>query len=152
MFTITFNWEIYNYIEIKNTLINKGYAFKSDTDTEVILAAYHYWGKDCLKEFEGMFAFAIWDEQEQELFCARDRFGEKPFYYYKDNEKFVFASEMKALWEYGIRKEIDNKMMFNFLFYNYEFNPNDLSQTFYEKCYSLPHSTYLNLKSDKKLI
>tara|TARA_R110001592_G_scaffold89458_5_gene263130 strand:- start:5614 stop:7374 length:1761 start_codon:yes stop_codon:yes gene_type:complete len=151
-FTITFNGEIYNYIEIKNTLINKGYAFKSNTDTEVILAAYHYWGKDCLNQFEGMFAFAIWDEQEQELFCAKDRFGEKPFYYYKDNEKFVFASEMKALWSYGIPKEINHKMMFNFLFYNYEFNPNDLSQTFYEKCFSLPHSNYLNVKSDNNLI
>ena len=111
-YTITFNGEIYNYIELREKLQQKGYQFKSNTDTEVLLALYDLKKENCLKDLDGMFAFAIWDEQEQELFCARDRFGEKPFYYYKDNDKFIFASEMKSLWEYGITKEINNRMMF----------------------------------------
>lgn len=144
-FTITYNGEIYNYIEIRNTLINKGYNFKSDTDTEVILAAYHYWGKDCLQQFDGMFAFAIWDELEQELFCARDRFGEKPFYYYKDDEKFVFASEMKAIFSLGIKKDFSRKKVFEYLlFLNIE-SPFQSEETFFKCIYQLPVSSFLSI-------
>jgi asparagine synthase (glutamine-hydrolysing) len=103
-FTITYNGEIYNYIELKDRLAQKGYVFHSASDTEVILAAYACYGKDCLSYFDGMFAFAIWDEREQQLFCARDRFGEKPFYFYQDERQFLFASEMKALWAAGVSK------------------------------------------------
>ncbi|NNC94097.1 MAG: asparagine synthetase B, partial [Chitinophagales bacterium] len=78
---ITYNGEIYNYKEIREFLSSKGFKFQSDSDTEVLLAAYQFWGEDCLQEFDGMFAFAIWDEEAKTLFCARDRFGEKPFYY-----------------------------------------------------------------------
>jgi asparagine synthase (glutamine-hydrolysing) len=151
-YTITFNGEIYNYIELREKLQQKGYKFKSNTDTEVLLALYDLKKENCLKDLDGMFAFAIWDEEKQELFCAKDRFGEKPFYYYKDNDKFIFASEMKSLWEYGITKEINNRMMFNFLFYNYEFNPNDLSETFYTNCHSLPHSNYLTIKLNNEIL
>jgi asparagine synthase (glutamine-hydrolysing) len=96
-FWITFNGEIYNYLELRQELINLGYQFVSQSDTEVLLAAYAHWGKDCLEKLRGMFAFAIWDRSQKTLFLARDRTGEKPLYYYHDANSFYFASELKAL-------------------------------------------------------
>jgi asparagine synthase (glutamine-hydrolysing) len=78
-YQVVYNGEIYNYIEIRSFLQNKGYHFTTQSDTEVILAAYDYWKEKCLQQFDGMFAFAIWDEKEEKLFAGRDRFGEKPF-------------------------------------------------------------------------
>ena len=95
-YVITYNGEIYNYIELKEELIHHGYEFISHTDTEVLLAAYAYWGKDCLQHLNGMFAFALLDKEKNFLFCARDRFGIKPFYYYENPNLFAFASEIKA--------------------------------------------------------
>jgi len=80
-YTIVYNGELYNYIELREELRGLGFTFKTNSDTEVILAAYAAWHTDCLSRFDGMFAFAIWDETEKTLFCARDRFGEKPFFY-----------------------------------------------------------------------
>jgi asparagine synthase (glutamine-hydrolysing) len=94
---ITFNGEIYNHIELRSELENLGHHFFTHTDTEVILAAYKQWGKDCLYHFNGMWAFVLWDKTKKILFGARDRFGVKPFYYYKDENTFAFASEQKAL-------------------------------------------------------
>lgn len=95
---ITHNGEIYNYLELRTELERCGHRFRSNSDTEVLLAAYQEWGKDCLDRLNGMFAFAIWDAKRQELFAARDRFGEKPFYYCKPGqEEFLFASEIKSL-------------------------------------------------------
>jgi len=96
---IVFNGEIYNYVELANELSSAGYRFHSRTDTEVILKAYARWGEECLEHLNGMFAFAIWDERRQQLFAARDRFGEKPFYFYHDPNRhlFAFTSEIKAL-------------------------------------------------------
>lgn len=94
---ITYNGEVYNFLEIRSELQNKGYSFKTDTDTEVILAAYHEYGKDCLLKFNGMWAFAIWDNQTKELFLARDRYGVKPLHYiYQTGKLFAFASETIA--------------------------------------------------------
>ncbi len=94
---ITYNGEVYNFLEIRKDLQANGYAFKTDTDTEVILAAYHVYGKDCLLKFNGMWAFAIYDNHTQELFLARDRFGVKPLHYvYLPNQLFAFASETIA--------------------------------------------------------
>lgn len=93
---VVFNGEIYNYIELKNTL-KDSYRFKTTSDTEVLLAAYQKWGKECVDHFRGMFSFAIWNESKKELFCARDRFGIKPFYYTVIGKNFMFASEAKAL-------------------------------------------------------
>ncbi len=93
---IVFNGEIYNYKDLKNSEFS-GYTFKSNSDTEVILGLYEKYGIDCVQYLRGMFAFAIWDEKEKRLFCARDRFGIKPFYYTKNEKNFSFASEMKAL-------------------------------------------------------
>jgi len=144
-YSITYNGEIYNYIELKEELKLKGYSFFSQSDTEVILAAYDYWKEECLQQFDGMFAFAIWDEQEQTLFTARDRFGEKPFYYFFDGEQFVFASEMKALWAAGVERSIDHSMLLNYIGLGWVKNPADLSQTFYKNISSLPQAHYLKL-------
>lgn len=92
---ITFNGEVYNFIELRRELISLGHEFHSDTDTEVVAAAYAEWGEDCLFRFNGMWACAIWDEAARKLFLARDRFGVKPLYYTQDS-RFAFASEMKA--------------------------------------------------------
>jgi len=94
---IVYNGEIYNYLELRKELQRKSWKFQTDSDTEVILNSYLEWGLDCLRFFNGMFAFALWDEREQRLFCARDRLGVKPLYYYSDGKWFAFASEIKAL-------------------------------------------------------
>jgi len=145
-YQIVHNGEIYNYSEIKSFLQKKGYLFLSKSDTEVIIAAYDYWKEKCLQQFDGMFAFAIWDEKEEILFAARDRFGEKPFYYYKDQESFIFASEMKAIWALGIEKNIDNKMLLNYLTIGHLQNCINKKQTFFEGIYSLPPAHCLSFK------
>lgn len=93
---IVFNGEIYNYIEIRQELEKKGIVFTTHSDTEVICAAYKVWGENCVQEMMGMWAFAIWDKTKQQLFCSRDRFGIKPFYYFTTPSGFYFASEYKA--------------------------------------------------------
>lgn len=94
---IVFNGEIYNYLENREILLKKGRHFRTETDTEVILHLYEEYGENCLQHLRGMFAFAIWDNNKQQLFCARDRFGIKPFYYYQDHTKLVFGSEIKSI-------------------------------------------------------
>ncbi len=94
---LVYNGEIYNYVELREELIGKGHHFHSQSDTEVILHSYEEWGTGCLQRFNGMWAFALWDERTQQLFCARDRFGIKPFYYTEIHGSFLFASEIKAL-------------------------------------------------------
>ena len=96
-YVITYNGEIYNYIELKEELLKDGYVFKSDTDTEVILASYDKWGVECLNKFNGMWSFAIYNKEDKKFFISRDRFGIKPLYYYQDDETFIFASEIKAI-------------------------------------------------------
>jgi asparagine synthase (glutamine-hydrolysing) len=94
---LVYNGEIYNYLELREELVKKGHSFHSQSDTEVILHAYEEWGTGCLQRFNGMWAFALWDEKTRQLFCARDRFGIKPFYYTEAGGSFLFASEIKAL-------------------------------------------------------
>ncbi|HEX8358088.1 MAG TPA: asparagine synthase (glutamine-hydrolyzing), partial [Segetibacter sp.] len=144
-YTITYNGEIYNYRELKDQLVKKGYAFASQSDTEVLLAAYACYGKECLQHFDGMFAFAIWDEEEKSLFCARDRFGEKPFYYCYSPRKrqLLFASEMKALWAAGVPKTPDGEMLLRYISVGWVQNPVNKEQTFFEDILSLPPSHYL---------
>jgi len=93
---IAYNGEIYNYLELRNALAG-GWDFRSSSDTECILAAYARYGTECLDHLRGMFAFALWDDRRKALFCARDRFGIKPFYYATVGNLFLFASEAKAL-------------------------------------------------------
>ena len=146
-YTVIHNGEIYNYIELNEELQKKGYTFFSKTDTEVIVAAYDCWKEECVDHFDGMFAFAIWDEKEKELFAARDRFGEKPFFYFIDNEQFVFASEMKALWSAGIEKKVNLKLLFNYLTIGYVDNPNIPEETFFENISKLPAASYLKFST-----
>ncbi|RPI15684.1 MAG: asparagine synthase (glutamine-hydrolyzing) [Ignavibacteriae bacterium] len=94
---ITYNGELYNFMELRVQLEALGYKFHSKTDTEVILKSYEHWGKECIYKFNGMFAFAIWNNRDNELFIARDRYGVKPLYYYFKNGVFIFASEIKAI-------------------------------------------------------
>ena len=147
-YTIIHNGEVYNYPELKEELQKKGYSFFSKTDTEVIAAAYDRWKEECVDLFDGMFAFAIWDEKEQALFAARDRFGEKPFFYYIDKEQFVFASEMKALWAAGIERKVNLKLLFNYLTIGYVDNPNIPEETFYENISKLPAASCLKFSPD----
>jgi asparagine synthase (glutamine-hydrolysing) len=98
---ITYNGEVYNYKEVRQDLLTRGHVFRSGSDTEVILKAFEEWGPDCLGRLNGMFAFAIYDPAKDELFAARDRLGIKPFYYHQEGVRFLFASEIKALFASG---------------------------------------------------
>lgn len=141
-YTIVFNGEIYNYIEIREKLLKKGYQFKSSCDTEVLLVLFDDKKEKCLDELDGMFSFALWDAKEKRLFCARDRFGEKPFYYAVHENSLYFASEMKALWAAGVPRETNNSMMFNYLLNGTNYNINDLTETFFKSIKKLKASHY----------
>jgi len=145
---ITHNGEIYNYIELKKDLQNKGYAFKTDTDTEVILTAYQEWGEDCVKKFNGMWAFAIWDKKNKKFFASRDRFGIKPFFYYQHKDIFVFASEIKSLLKN--KKEINFPFLYNFIDRQASYGNN---QTLFKDIKFLPpaHNLTINLDASKKI-
>lgn len=106
--TITFNGEIFNYIELRESLIQKGHSFKTQSDTEVILHLYQEKGEDCVDDLNGQFAFSIWDHQAKRLFLARDRVGIRPLYYARTQNEFIFASEMKAILSHDrIHREMD---------------------------------------------
>ncbi|MEI2760350.1 MAG: asparagine synthase (glutamine-hydrolyzing) [Bacteroidia bacterium] len=138
-YTIVYNGEIYNYIELKADLEKKGYQFVSHSDTEVILAAFDNKREKCLEDFDGMFAFAIWDNKLQQLFLARDRFGEKPLRYYMDSERLVFASEIKALFKAKVPKKVSKEKMENFLENNVSIYN---TETFFDGIKKLPHGHY----------
>jgi asparagine synthase (glutamine-hydrolysing) len=114
---ITFNGEIYNYIELRKELGLD--SFKSNSDTEVILKAYDRWGESCVDHFRGMFAFALWDENKKRLFCSRDRFGIKPFYYTISNGNLFFASEIKAILPYSEEIETDKEGLKDYLTFQF---------------------------------
>ncbi|HEX9800517.1 MAG TPA: asparagine synthase (glutamine-hydrolyzing) [Thermoanaerobaculia bacterium] len=115
-FAITFNGEIYNHRALRRELEERGRSFRTRCDTEVLLAAYAAWGEGCLDRIVGMFAFAIWDSSARRLFCARDRVGEKPFYYASIGETFVFASELKAIVDWpGFSRTVDKAALVDFL-------------------------------------
>ena len=118
-YTIAFNGEIFNYQELRKQLETKGIKFKSQSDTEVLLYLFLNEKENCLEKLDGEFAFAIYDKVNEELFLARDRFGIKPLYFYKDEERFVFASEMKALIAFDIPNEIDKTSLQTYLHLNY---------------------------------
>lgn len=142
---VTFNGEIYGYQEIRANL--PGYPFRTNSDTEVILALYEQHGREFLTHLPGMFAFAIWDENRRELICARDRFGEKPFYYaVGQNGEFLFASEIKALLASGlIRPVVDRQAVAHYLQYLYV----PPGQTIYRNIFTLPPAHRLNYRAGK---
>lgn len=113
---ITYNGEIFNYIELCSELQKEGHFFHSSSDTEVILHAYEAWGEDCVQHFNGMWAFAIADFKNQKLFCSRDRFGVKPFYYYFDGLRFAFGSEIKQLLCFPfVPRRINQRAIYDYL-------------------------------------
>lgn len=127
---IVFNGEIYNYKILKDSLIKKGYQFKTNTDTEVIVNLYEEYGSDSIKYLRGMFSFVIWDKRKKLLFGARDRFGIKPFYYYYDDKQFVWGSEIKAVnAAEGIKKQVDYCALDSYLTYGYILNDRSIYTT-----------------------
>lgn len=127
---ITYNGEIYNYLEVRHELTALGRRFRSVTDTEVVLQAYEEWGPACLDRLNGMFAFAIWDGHRNRLFCARDRLGMKPFYYRIAGDRLTFASEIKALLEdQSLRRAANPRMVYDFLVLNLQ---DHTDETFFE--------------------
>lgn len=125
-YCIVFNGEIFNYRELRQGLETNDISFSSQSDTEVLLNLYIQEKETCLTKLNGFFSFCIYDKQEQTLFLARDRYGIKPLIYQFDDNKFIFASEMKSLWQYGLEKEIDYNSLYTFLQLNYIPAPNTI--------------------------
>ena len=140
-YIIIFNGEVYNYIEIREELKDK-YKFKSDSDTEVILAAYQEWGEACLDKFNGMFAMVIYDTKSKEIFAARDRFGIKPFYYYHNETQFIFASEIKSLLPIVKLREPNEKIIYDYLLFN---RTEHTEETFFKNIKKLQHGFSLKI-------
>lgn len=150
---IVFNGEIYNYLEIRTTLIRKGYRFQSETDTEVILAAYHHWGNACVEHFNGMWAFVIFDPKRQVLFCSRDRFGIKPFYFSEIGQKTCFASEIKQFTAVqGWKAKVNRTIAYEFMTWGY--HDHTATETFFEGVYQLQkgHNLIYDLTTHTKEI
>ena len=145
--TIVFNGEIYNYLEVKKELVDKGITFHTQGDTEVIIQSFNTWGAECVKKFVGMWAFALWDGQKKELFCSRDRFGIKPFLYMHAGEKFYFASEVKPLKLSGIfsnnlnLEQVSRGLQMGWVAFE--------DQTYFEKIKALPEASNLFFKDGK---
>ena len=117
---VVFNGEIYNYLELKKELENKGHHFKTNSDTEVLLHGYEEYHYEIVNHLRGMFSFALYDTTTHELFCARDHFGIKPFYYYFDQEHFLFASEIKGFLDHpDFKKELNRDVLDIYLKMNF---------------------------------
>jgi asparagine synthase (glutamine-hydrolysing) len=143
---LTFNGEIYNYIELKNELSTE-FTFQTNTDTEVLMYSYIKWGEKCLDKFNGMFSFALYDCEKKELFCARDRFGVKPFYYYHDKERFIFASEPYAIISMLKEKPApDYQRIYDYLIFNRTDHDPD---TFFQDIKKLQHGHQLSINGDQ---
>lgn len=129
---IVYNGELYNYKELRERL-RSHYSFRTNSDTEVILAAFKVWGQDCLKEFNGIFAFAIWNTETRKLFIARDQIGVKPLYYYRNEECFLFASELQALLASGlIERKLSNQGLVDYLSYQSVHEPSSMIRSVYQ--------------------
>ena len=146
-YTIVFNGEIYNHVELRQELMHKGYSFSTRSDTEVILAAFDCFGEECPGKLDGMFAFAIWDSREKTLFIARDRFGEKPLYYSISRTEFSFASERKAIWSVGIQRKINLPLLLNYLVLGHTETAAEKTICFYEDLFMIPPAHYLKLQA-----
>lgn len=146
-YILTFNGEIYNYKILKTELEKQGVKFTTDSDTEVLLNAFILWGKQCVNKLHGMFAFAIWDQKENKLFCARDRAGEKPFYYALINDNFIFASELKSLLSWPeVKKELNQQSILDFLSFGFIPEP----RTIWSDCFKLSPGHYLEVTVDNE--
>ncbi|MBL0071341.1 MAG: asparagine synthase (glutamine-hydrolyzing) [Bacteroidetes bacterium] len=150
-YVMVYNGEIYNYLEIKEELIAAGFSFKTSGDSEVLLVAYHHWGADCLKRFNGMWSFAIYDRDKRIVFCSRDRFGVKPFYYAEHNGDFYFGSEIKQLLAAGIKPVAEKEIVIDYLVLGLEEYDH---RTFFKNIYRLlpGHKLVIDLNSGKRTI
>jgi asparagine synthase (glutamine-hydrolysing) len=144
---IVFNGEIYNFVELRRELEAEGVAFHTHSDTEVLLAAYRRWGPDCLPRLNGMFAFVIWDEARQEIFVARDRFGEKPLFHARlPDGGCAFASEMKALFAHPqIRPAVNEAVLAKYTGGSYY---EDTEETMFEGVWRVPPAHGMVLSPD----
>lgn len=139
------NGEIYNYLELRTELKSLGHIFRSGTDTEVIVHAYEEWGEDCIKHFNGMWAFAALDLRKRELFCSRDRLGVKPFYYFADKETFIFASEIKAVLKHpGTTRAANDRAIFRYLSSGYGYMDTS-EETFFEGVKQLKSAHFMKV-------
>lgn len=139
---IIYNGEMYNFKEVKDKLQKLGHVFRTKSDTEVIIHAYQEWKENCLHEFRGMFAFVLWDAANQIIFAARDRIGIKPFYYYCDDKKFLFGSEIKAiLQDTSIDRHLNHSALLEYLQFGYVPQPRSIYQTIHK----LPPAHYLRI-------
>lgn len=146
-YTIVFNGEIYNYIELRKELQAKGVQFRSQSDTEVLLKAYITWGKACLDKLNGMFAFAVYDSRERSLFIARDRYGIKPLYFYQDTERFIFASEIPSILKvYNQANEPNQSAIYDYLAFN---RTDHTRYTFFKGIEKLHHGHCITIKDGK---
>jgi asparagine synthase (glutamine-hydrolysing) len=148
---ITYNGEVYNFPEIRSELEQRGHKFISHSDTEVVLKSYEAWGIDCVQKFRGMWAFAIWDKNKEELILCRDRLGVKPLYWYWKDNLFIFASELKAMHQHpGFRKELDMQALSLYLQYGYINAPTAI----FKNTYKLEpgHFLVLNKRAEIKKI
>ncbi|GIV96199.1 MAG: asparagine synthetase B [Herpetosiphonaceae bacterium] len=147
---IVFNGEVYNYLELRDELNRYGYAFRTGTDTEVILAAYQHWGAQCLSRFVGMWALAIWDRQRRRLFLARDPFGIKPLYYINTGSRFAFASEIKALLALpGVSRHVNPQRLYDYL----RFGLSDHGdETMFSTVAQLPAAHYLEVDLERPAV
>jgi asparagine synthase (glutamine-hydrolysing) len=137
---IVFNGEIYNHDVVRSELEKKGHHFRTNADTEVIIHAYEEFGVDCVKKLNGMFAFSIWDERKKRLFIARDRIGIKPLYYYVDEKRIVFGSEIKSILQVPeVPREVDRKALDTFLTFEYIPSPSSI----FKGIYKLPAGHWL---------
>jgi asparagine synthase (glutamine-hydrolysing) len=148
-FWITYNGEVYNYLEIRQELEGYGYSFRTHTDTEVILKAYSEWGPSCVNRFNGMWSIAIWDRRKRILFCSRDRFGVKPFYYFTAPSLFLFGSEIKQLLSYpGVPRSVNETIALQYLLHGVQDHTNS---TFFSRIHQLQggHSLVVDLTKPK---
>ncbi|MBA3972393.1 MAG: hypothetical protein H0X46_09685, partial [Bacteroidetes bacterium] len=146
-YTIVFNGEIFNYKTLRLELEQKGVTFRSHSDTEVLLQLYISYKEKCLEQLDGEFAFAIYDSASKELFIARDRYGIKPIYYFKDGDRFVFASEMKALMSFNIPKKIDKASLQLYFHLNYIPSPSSI----FENVKKVEAGTWLKINAEGKV-
>jgi asparagine synthase (glutamine-hydrolysing) len=142
-YRLVFNGEIYNYLELKQKL-RFDFEFKSNSDTEVLLAAFIKWGKDCLAELNGMFAFIIWDKKDQSLFAARDRFGVKPLYFSRLADSLILSSEIRPHWQIGIPKVPNSDVWHSYLTKGQYGMPDE---TFWKGIHQIPGGHYLTFKN-----
>lgn len=144
-YAIVFNGEIYNYRDLRSELEQQGWEFETNSDTEVLLVSYLAWGEDCLERFRGMFAFAIWCHATSELFCARDYFGIKPFYYTVQDGQFIFASEIKCILEHpAYERELNEEALAQYLCFQFSALP----ETFFKGIFKLLQGHCLKVKAD----